>query len=233
MWWWTHGFNRPMDKAGDPPGGGGGGGNPPPKTDPPPKSDPPPPKAEDDPELAEFREWKKSKGDPDLSSRTAKDRADREKASAEHRALESAVTFNLTRDDFLKKNGALLPESVKDLFTKADTETYDSPVQKSAEIKSGMIQEFFALQENLDLLTASQRARVADFLKLTKDGKRERAQSTYDDILEPTIELLRAHKKTEQVNRARNGYGDDSDEPYKKKLMEHSAKHYLKKSGDK
>ncbi len=163
----------------------------------------------------------------DLAERARKERETKDKQGADHKAIESAITFNLQKEDFLKQNVALLPESVKDLFSTADKETYDSPVQKASEIKSGLIQEFFKVQSNVDVLTASQKTALADFLKLTKDGKREKAQTIYDNIFEPAIGMLKAIKKTEEVNRARNGYGDGSDSAYKEKLISHSRQHYL------
>ena len=236
--WWKNRFNglygMPMDKAGGDGGGGGtggsggsggagGDGN---KGSPDPR----------DAQIAELNakiaalEGKgggSNGGDHDLAQKTQKDREAREKAAADQKSLEGAITFNLQREDFFKKNSALLPESVKDLFATADKETYDSPVQKSSEIKSGLIQEFFAIQANHDLLTPAQKSGLADFLKLTKDGKRERAQSVYENIFEPALEMLRTVKKAEEVQRARNGYGDDSDAGYKQKLISHSRGHYL------
>ncbi len=173
--------------------------------------------------LAKFEASK----DSDLNERTHKDREASDKKVQETKAIEHAVSFNLQAADFIKKNAALLPESVKDLFTVADKETWDSPVVKSSEIKSGIIQQFFAVQANHDLLTASQKTSLADYLKLTKDGKRDRAQSVYDTIFEPALEMLRAVKKADQVQRARNGYGDDSDSAYKQRLVDASRAHYL------
>jgi hypothetical protein len=173
--------------------------------------------------LAKFESSK----DSDLNDRTKQDREASDKKVQETKAIEQAVGFNLQATDFLKKNAALLPESVKDLFSVADKETWDSPVVKSSEIKSGIIQQFFAVQANHDLLTASQKTSLADYLKLTKDGKRDRAQSVYDTIFEPALEMLRAVKKADQVQRARNGYGDDSDSAYKQRLVDASRAHYL------
>jgi hypothetical protein len=163
----------------------------------------------------------------DLSDRARAERENKEKLEAESKGLESAITFNLQSEDFLKKNNDLLPESVKELFTLANKEKFDSPLQKASEIKSGLIQEFFSVQANMDILTQSQRTQLADFLKLTKDGKREKAQMVFENIFEPALELIKAVKRAEQVQRAKQGYGDDSDAAYKQKLISHSRQHYL------
>jgi hypothetical protein len=219
-------FNNPMDPSGDAGDKGGGGDKPAPTANAPSL----------DEKLAalvkENEAYKEKlaafeKGGGDLADKTRQNREESDRRALESKDLEGAITFNLQSGEFLKKHAALLPENVKDLFTTADKETYDSPIQKSNEIKSGLIQEFFAVQANHDLLTVSQKQALADFLKLTKDGKSEKAKAVFDNIFEPALEILKATKKAEEVQRARNGYGDDSDKAYKEKLMNHSQKHYL------
>lgn len=237
MFWWKNRFNMLMDAKGDGDGGGGGGGGDAGKKDDSSKgkSNDKSDDSDDDSdadkaEYEEFKKWKASKSndrDSDLTEKSRREREASDKSKADNKSFESAVTFNLTAKDFLKNNAALLPESIKDLFDTADKESWDSPVQKASEIKSGIVQEFFAVQQNHDLLTAAQKGALADYLKLTKDGKRDKAQNIYDSIFEPALERLRDAKKAEQVNRARNGYGDDSDQSYREKLITGSRKHYL------
>jgi hypothetical protein len=228
MFDWRYKFYVLMDEAKDGDGGGGGGGD----SDSGNKDSAN--KGADSDSLAKENAALKERlakfeasQNSDLNDRTQKDRENSDKKVQETKAIEQAVSFNLQAGDFLKKNAALLPESVKDLFSVADKETWDSPVVKSSEIKSGIIQQFFAVQSNYDLLTASQKTSLADYLKLTKDGKRDRAQSVYDTIFEPALEMIRAVKKADQVQRARNGYGDDSDSAYKQRLVDASRAHYL------
>lgn len=235
MFWWKNRMHVLMDKdggdgGGSGSGGDGGGGNKSGQQNDGGQSNKPDHEAiaRENAELkAKLAQLEAGNKDKDLRDRANDFRADKDKESSDHRAIESAVAFNYQKDEFLKKNAALLPESIKDLFTVADKHTYDSPVQKASEIKSGIIEEFFGVQANHDLLTASQKAALADYTKLTKDKKRENAQKIYDSIFEPTLEMLKAVKKADQVNRARNGYGDDSDSAYKEKLKTLSRQHYL------
>lgn len=164
--------------------------------------------------------------DPDLLERTRKAQEEAAKNSSNTKAIEAAIEFNFKAGDFLKQHSALLPEEVKTLFANADKETFNSPVEKASEIKSGIIQSFFKVQENHDLLTAGQKAALANYLSLTKTGKSEEAGKVYSTILEPTLEMAARLKKAEEVNRARNGYSDNNDDAYKQKLMSHSIKHY-------
>ncbi len=164
--------------------------------------------------------------DKNLLDRTRDNNSQNQDRQKEAQALESAVVFNVGSKTFLKENADYLPKEIEEIFETAAKERFDSPVQKANEIKAGVVESFFAIQENHDLLTASQKNALADYLKLTKNGKQERAQQVYDNLFEPALEMLKRVKKAEQVNRTRNGFGDGTDEAYKKRLIEGSFKHY-------
>jgi hypothetical protein len=221
MRWQKYIFNmgaRLQDPASD--GAAGGAGSPPPAD---PKPAPPP--AEDVAALkARIAELEAK--DKNLLDRTRDQNnqsADRER---EAKSLEAAVVFNVGATNFLKENADFLPKEVSEIFATAAKERFDTPVQKANEVKSGIVESFFSIQDNHDLLTPAQKNALADYLKLTKNGKQERAQQVYDNLFEPALEMLKRVKKAEQVNRTRNGFGDGTDEAYKKRLIEGSFKHY-------
>lgn len=180
-------------------------------------------------ELAELREFKSKHAptDPDLKKKA--DDLARERASKEGdaKAIEKAVVFNHSKDEFLKANAALLPKGAADIFAVAEKERWDSPVEKASEIKAGLIHSFFSVQDNLDLLTPSQKDAVADYLKLTKNGRQENAQSIYSSVFEPTLEMAKRLRKAADVHRSKNGLGDGSDEAHKQKLIQGSRGHYI------
>lgn len=151
--------------------------------------------------------------------------------SADTKTIESALRFSLKSEEFLKNNASILPKDVADIFATAEKEKYASAVEKDAAIKSGIIQSFFSIQANLDLLTPSQKTGLEDYLKLTKNGKQDKAQATYDAIFEPTFEMLKRVKKAEQLNKGL-GSPTGSEDAYKKKLMSLSKKHYLGEKQD-
>ena len=151
------------------------------------------------------------------------------KGTEQVKALEKAIKFNYESKEFIKTNQSLLPKTVAGIFETADKETYSDAIEKDAAIKSGLIQAFFEVQANTDLLTASQKIQLDEYLKLTKTVKQERAQSMYDAIFEPTFEMLKRIKKAEAINKGFNT-SDGTDEAYKNKLISGSKKHYL---GDK
>lgn len=191
---------------------------------------PPPDLSKENADLkAKLAAFEKDKTDREqgLDEKARIERESKEKQKAEHAALESAVRFTVTGRDFLKENKSLLPENVEDIFGAADKETFDSPVNKASAIKDGLIQEFFKVQENLDLLTQSQKSVLESYLKLTKTGREERAQQIFDQVFEPALEMKKRVKKADEVNRTRNGFGNDSDKAYKQKMIELSRKHYL------
>lgn len=167
------------------------------------------------------------KDDPDLKEKARIERESADKKTAETKALERALTFNLKSKDFLKTNESLLPKDVADIFAQAEKENYASAVEKDGAIKAGMIQSFFAVQENADLLTPGLKTSLDEYLKLTKTEKQTRAQSTYEAIFEPAFEMLKRVKKAEQLNRGFNSE-DDFDVAYKNKLMKLSNETHLR-----
>jgi hypothetical protein len=165
----------------------------------------------------------------DLSEKLKQQRLEEDKKNGDVKKLEAALRFEMQAADWLKTNEKLLPKGIAGILELASKESYDSPVEKDASIKAGIIKEFFSVQENVDLLTASQKAGLEEFLKLTKNAKQERAQSIYDSIFEPTFENLKRMEKAKQVNQ---GIRDEKnyESEYKKRLIEGSRKQYL---GDK
>lgn len=169
---------------------------------------------------------KKTNDDEDLSKK-AEDAKKAELAKkSETRRQESAVRFNLTVSDFLKTNKEILPAEVDDIIKQAEKENFDTAMQKSAAIKVGIIQSFFKIKENHDRLTTSQRSAIDRFLNLTKNGKEEEAESIFENVFEPSLELTKAHRKAEEVSKAREGHSNSSsgEIDYKNRLMEHSKK---------
>lgn len=163
--------------------------------------------------------------DPDLLKK-AKDQADADKKGKEYETnLERAIRFSHHAPEFIKTNQSLLPKNASDILSAADKETYSNAIEKDQAIKSGLIQSFFEVQSNVELLTAAQKIQLDDYLKLTKTGKQDKAQAVYDSIFEPTFEMLKRVKKAEAINK---GFGaPGTDEAYKNKLINGSKKHYL------
>jgi hypothetical protein len=173
--------------------------------------------------------------DPSLAEKVKKEQEAKDKRSADAKSIESALKFSLGSAEFIKTNGALLPKEVAGIFAQADKEKYDGPVEKDAAIKSEIIQSFFLVQENLDLLTAGQKTTLEEYLKLTKNGKQEKAQQIYDIVFEPALEMLKRVKKAEELTKAKGGFSTatDAEKAYKEKLMGLSKKHYLNEKGEK
>lgn len=166
------------------------------------------------------------KEDPDLTEKARRQRELDQKKTGDVRALEAALRFNIDAPNFLKNNAALLPKDITDIFKAADAEKFETAIEKDAAIKAGIIQSFFAVQSNLDLLTPGLKASLEDYLKLTKNGKQEKAQAIYDSIFEPAFDTLRRVKKAEALNK---GFGNPggSEDAYKNRMMSLSKKHYL------
>lgn len=164
--------------------------------------------------------------DPSLMDKIKKENDLKAQKAGDTKALEAALKFNINSAEFLKANQSLLPKEISDLFAAADKETYGSAIEKDQAIKAGMVQSFFALQANIDLLTPGLKSQLEDFLKLTKTGKQERAQQIYDSIFEPTFDMLKRIKKAEQLSKG-GGQTTDADDQYKNKMIALSKEHYL------
>lgn len=162
--------------------------------------------------------------DPDLLEKARKQREADDKKQADTKSLEAALKFNLNSAQFLKDHASLLPKDIADIFKSAEAEKFDTAIEKDAAIKAGIIQSFFSIQANLDLLTPGLKSSLEDYLKLTKTGKQEKAQQIYDSIFEPAFEMLKRVKKAEALQK---GHGTGNDDAYKQKLMAGSKKHYL------
>lgn len=169
--------------------------------------------------------------DPDLASRARAEAETKAKAEAESKALESALRFSMGAADWLKNNESLLPKNVAGILAAAEKEKYESAIQKDKAIKSGVIQAFFEVQSNLDLLTTSLKTELEDFMKLTKDGKEKEAQRIYNFVFEPAFETLKKIKKAEALNKG-HAPTTDAQEAYKQKLVKAGKKHYLGEKTD-
>lgn len=168
---------------------------------------------------------KKETDDPELIEKARREREAGDKDANRIKRLESSIGFNMKSADFLKLNAALLPKEVEDILKAAEKENYSDATEKADALKAGIMQSFFSLQANVDLLTAGQKAQLDDYLKLTKTGKQERAQAMYDMVFEPAFEMLKRTKRAEQLNKGYAG-GGDAEEAYKQRLMSGSNKHY-------
>jgi hypothetical protein len=173
----------------------------------------------------------KPEDDPELIDKTRKEKAAADKKVSDSKALESALRFSLKSEEFLKTNATLLPKDVADIFKQAEKENYADAMEKDAAIKSGIIQSFFQVQANMDLLTPGLKSQLDEYLKLTKTGKQEKAQQIYDSVFEPAFAMLKGIKKAEALNKGFGG-GSDAETAYKNKLMAGTRKHYLGEKSD-
>jgi formiminotetrahydrofolate cyclodeaminase len=162
----------------------------------------------------------------DLSKQAKIKREADDKKAGETKALQSAIKFNLGSKDFVKTNASLLPKSIQSIFDQADKIVYADDTEKAAAIQVGIVTEFFAVKENLDLLTDSQKSVLEEYLKLTNTVKQERVQSIYFPVFEPVLEMKRKMEKAKalQSGLAESGEGQDA---YKNKLLKLSRQHHL------
>lgn len=184
---------------------------PPVKTDPP-KADP-----------------KEDPNNPDLLAKSKEKKEADDELLLKTKKIESALSFNIKLKDFAELNKEILPSEIENILATAEKENYDSATTKANAIKSAVIQSFFSIQDNLNILTESQKKNLDDYLKLTKNGKEEKADFIYENLFEPALETLKRVKKAEEVGKAKAGLGvsNKAEDVYKAKLIEGSQKQYL------
>lgn len=186
------------------------------KATPPKKEDPP---KENDPD------------DEDLNDKARKAKEAQEKEGQKTKELETALKFNLGVSDFVKSHKDLLSTEVEDVIKQADKETYDSAIEKASAMKAGIVKAFFSVQANIDDLSASRKAKIEDYLKLTAKGRAEKAADVYE-IFEDAIETLKKVKKAQELGKASGGHtGSKHENAYKEKLMNVSRKTHLGEKG--
>lgn len=165
------------------------------------------------------------KDDDDLSKKIERERQDKDKKMSETKQIETAVRFNTQLPEWIKTNKSLLPESVNDILVQADKENFNSEVEKSNAIKVGIINQFYALQSNLDLLTESQKKSLDDFKALTKAERELRVQSIYENIFEPSFLTLKNIERAKKISKG-HAETDDKHSAYVQKMIELSSKKY-------
>lgn len=167
--------------------------------------------------------------DKDLNKKVRDNRDAEDKKNRETKGLESALRFNLTSEKFIEDNKDILPKESADIFAQADKEKYDSAIEKSNATKSALVQSFFNIQSNVELLTPSQRDSIEDFNKLTFKGRQDKAHEVYQNIFEPTLAMIKQIKKAEEVGKSKGNYPNETegDAAYREKLMAGSKKHFL------
>ncbi len=170
------------------------------------------------------------KKDQTLNDKVKMEQEERSKRDGDSKTLESALTFNLTSAEFLKNNEAILPKDVSDILKIANQEKYESAIHKANATKAAIIQSFFSQQSNADLLTPTQQTTLADYLKLTKNGKEDKAQLIYDNLFEPAIGSLKRVKKAEELYRSKQGFSSttDTDQAYKEKMIKLAERKFFR-----
>ncbi len=168
--------------------------------------------------------------DADLQAKAKKDKEETEKANVSAKRVENALKFNLSVNEFVKTNKDILTADIEGILKAAEKENYDTAFNKANAVKVGIIGTFFAVQANMDLLTAAQKSQLEDFQKLTKNGKEEKAEHVFENIFEPAIELLKKVKKAEELGKAKNGFssGSSVENDYKQRLINQAKKGHLK-----
>ena len=169
----------------------------------------------------------------ELRVKAQKDKEASEAQATQARRMEGAVKFNMKVGEFVKTNKEILPEEMEQILKTANTEKYDSEVERANAVRVAMIQSFFGVQKNVDELHANQRKALESYLGLTKKAKEEKAADVFENIFEPAFETLVKLKKAEELAKGAAGFATSStgENKYKEKLVKASRQTYLGEKG--
>lgn len=176
--------------------------------------------------LEKERKEKEEKDKEGLDEKVKRERENAEKDKARTQELEKVLKFNLGVKTFVESNKDILPSDFPAILEAAEKEKYDTEGQKASAIRAAMVNAFFNVQANVDLLTENQKAELENFQKLTKNGREEKSGSVYLNVFEPALEMLKRVKKAEELGRGRAGLvtPDKAEEAYKQRLINHVSK---------
>lgn len=168
--------------------------------------------------------------DLSLNDKARLERDDQDKKNAQSKALEAALMFNISSPEFLKQHETLLPKGAEDIFKLAEKEKYDSHIEKANAIRVGLIDLYFSQQSNNDFLTEYHKESLADYQKLTKNGKEEKSKEIYENIFKPALNTMRQVKKAEELSKGKQGLGGntDADQALKDKMIKMGEKKFFK-----
>lgn len=180
-------------------------------------------------QIAELKGGKKLESD--LYSKTEDHNKEREKTDQTSKEIEEAVLFNSSIPSFIQDNRDILPSDVSDIIAVADKERYDRVSDKERAVKSAILQSFFKIESNLDLLTQTQKRLIDDYFKLSSKGKEDRAKDVYSNVFEPSVMMLKKIKKAEEVAKSRNGVriGSKPEQDYLEKMIKISKQKHMPK----
>lgn len=183
-------------------------------------------KAEDDLKL-------KPKPEDDLQQKALKEKEAGQDKVKEMTRIEGALRFNMSANQFVKDNEDLLPAEVSSILRVSEKEVYDNALQRANAVKAAFVKSFFAIEDNVGALTANQKVQLDDYLKLTKNGKEDKANEIYENLFEPALETMRKVKKAEQVGLARNGFAGTNqvEDAYKQRLINQAKQAHLGEKG--
>lgn len=158
---------------------------------------------------AEAKEQKKE--DPSILEEAKKSYENKQIQQTEHGNMENAIKFNLQLSKFTEDFKDYLPKTTQTLIEEVEKKNYGSEVQRANAIRSGIIQAFIELQENIEILPQTMKDKVSLFKALTVD-EQEKQSASFWDVVEvgTTSRQLRGRAEAlQKANRTGTNGGDN------------------------
>ena len=139
--------------------------------------------------------------------------------------LQEAIKFNLGVADFVSANKDYLGKLAEGLVRTVNEKQFSDEERKAAATKKNLLEDFFSLQENMDVAPAELKPRILAFKALADDEKDKQAADFWD-TLTLTVGQKKLKAQVEAAKRARAGHYEETNDLIK----DYNAKVFAKAS---
>lgn len=155
-------------------------------------------------ELAQGGGKKTEPGDGKDEDEITRIKAEEAKRVARESDLKSAMSFNLTRDGFLKDNERFLPSTIATVIKGLSGRTYKDEQEQANTYRKIILDEIFDDTKNIEIMPASAKERIAAY-KGMADTDRVNASGKYYELVETFLALKKGMAQKDFNNKGTDG----------------------------
>ena len=185
--------------------------------------------------MAQVKEIIKPPTAPAGEKSTAEKAAEAETARLEQARIisetESATKFEIGFDKMREDYKAFLPSETESIVNFVNGQKHENKIDKARDLKVALMDAFFKVQKNIDVLNSTFKDKVSAYNGLTQEAKRKEA-NVYWEVLEVALENHKLIGKGQAANRANGQPGGGSDEEYNAKVFKKADTRHKKAIGE-
>lgn len=139
----------------------------------------------------------------------ARIKAEAERQAQNASALKSALSFNLSRDAFLKDNDKYLPATIATVIKGLAGRTFKDDVEQADTYRKIILDEIFDDLKNIEIMPSSAKDKIASY-KGMADTDRVAQSGKFYELVDTFLALKKGMAQKEFNNKG----SDNSDDPY-------------------